>query len=80
MSDVADENRRKVVTCINRYLDAMPMAMLVPGLDDRMSEWLVEKGCERKSTIYLGTFVVFPDVRTQVLFKITFGVGKRVVE
>jgi hypothetical protein len=80
MSDVADENRRMVVTSINRYLAMEPLAMLVPGLDHDMSNWLAANGCNRKAAIFWGTFVMFPDVPTQIAFKMRFGVGARSVE
>lgn len=80
MSDIADENHRMVVESINRYLAMQPLAMLVPGLDQDMSDWLAENGCERKATIFLGSYVMFPDVQTQVEFKLRFGVGRRMAE
>jgi hypothetical protein len=71
---VADEKHRIALASMNRYLAAKPLVTLVPGLDDRMKDWLSENGCERKRTIFLGTFVMFPDIRTQVALKVTFGV------
>jgi hypothetical protein len=80
MNDIADEKHRMVVSSINRYLAMEPLAMLVPGLDQDMRHWLAENGCDPKATIFWGTFVMFPDVATQIAFKLQFGVGMRMVE
>lgn len=80
MSDIADENHRMVVSSINRYLSMQPLAMLVPSLDQDMRDWLTKNRCEPKATIFLGTFVMFPDFATQVAFKLRFSVRTRMIE